>query len=310
MAEIPLAVNVHFRSIGNYVVSHWRGEQPLFLSFWINLVALRVLIFQFQSGLAPRDGENYSEWRLLIIVGAVLFHGVLLTWQMVGVVRSADRHFQTHGNMALVWGAQLGATIMFLLAALYSLEAVQMTFVHESEADRRAALALNRVAGYQLSVSPDQTQMIIDGIIEPGITRAAKQLMEVNPAIQQVSLNSEGGNIFEGRGLSLLFATHKLNTHVEETCASACTSAYIGGQSRSAGAQARFGFHQYRVDGGKSLIVTTTVIEQQRDQELFLQAGVKGGFVRKIFDHPAEAMWWPSLTELLGAGVVHEVASP
>ena len=124
--------------------------------------------------------------------------------------------------------------------------------------------------------------------------------------IELVNLNSVGGNIYEARGLAKLFRTRKLDTHNMHVCASACTTAFVGGLHRSIAPDAKFGFHQYRVDAEYSVIVTDVQKEQDRDAALFLDAGVSKAFVRVMYDQVPQDMWWPTAQELLHAGFIHE----
>lgn len=292
------------RSFQAYVVDHWRGRQSLAWSFWVNLVALRIILFSVQTRLAPVEGEDYSHWRIAVLITAFACHIVLLCWQIVGVIRSADRHFSIHGNMALVWGAQLGATLLFILSTVYALGAVQMTYRLPPE--KRADTKLPAVAeNYVISVSRSGGELFIDGDIEAGITRAVRAQLLASPSIVEVRLNSSGGNIFEARGLYKLFSLHGLATHVVGRCSSACTTAYAGGTLRSASPEAEFGFHQYRMDSPYFTIATNAAAEQRVDEKLFLDAGVSEEFVDMMFHRQADEMWWPSLTALQESGVVH-----
>ena len=291
----------------NYLSEHWRGHHSLARTFWVNLVGLRIVVFMLQNALAPAEGSDYSEmrWPLFALVFAA--HGVLLAWQVVGVIRAAERHFASHGNMALVWGAQLGAVLMFVMSAVYALGAVQMSFVSPAEPDTLAQMEAEHANKYRISISDNAQWVHIDGNIELGITRAFRTLLAEQAEISTVVLESPGGNIYEGRGLARLFADQGLNTHVEGTCASACTIAFAGGHKRSATLDARLGFHQYRVDANYAIIATDASREQLRDTELFLRAGVDPQFVAQAFSHPATSMWWPSMDELLSARFIDSV---
>ncbi len=292
-------------ALNRYLSAHWQGRQPLFWSFWINLVAIRVLVFALQNLLAPLEDQDHHQWRLAVYTAAFLFHVVLLCWQVVGVVRAADRHFGENGNMALVWGAQLGATLTVILSAVYLLGAIQMT-QRRNEVDVIPEIAtLTQPTNASISVSLSGDSLLIDGDIEPGMTRRVERYLLDHASVTQVHLNSNGGNIFEARGLYRLFFTKSLNTHVDNLCASACTTAYVGGVRRTAGNGARFGFHQYRMDLSRAVIVTSAADEQRVDETLFLEAGASAAFVSRMFDTRAEQMWWPSVDYLRTHGVVH-----
>ncbi|MGQ7847113.1 hypothetical protein ACUNV4_21680 [Granulosicoccus sp. 3-233] len=297
----------HHRSLCGYVSTHWQGQQSLAWSFWVNLVALRILVFTLQTMLAPLEGEDYHRWRIPVLVAVVACHVVLLCWQIVGVIRSADRHFSENGNMALVWGVQLSATLMFILSSVYVLGAVQMTNRVEVASSTLDAYSLLVPENYTISVSSSGKRLSIDGDIQAGMTRAVTRHLRENPRIEQVWLDSAGGNIFEARGLYRLFSIHRLATHVEGSCTSACTTAYVGGIERTAGLEAAFGFHQYRMDSPYASLVTTAISEQGLDEQLFLDAGVSREFVSRMFDSRPEEMWWPAAELLREHGVVHEL---
>lgn len=264
-----------------------------------------MLVFWLQATLSPVEDQDYSRWQVQVILAALIVHIPLLSWQIVGTVRSADRHFSSNGNIALVWGTQLGATLMFILSSVYVLGAVQMTLSTSDQKDASARSVEDQTEHYSIIVS--ERELSIEGVIEPGITRAVRQLLIADEGITHVSLTSVGGNVFEARGLSRLFDVRAVTTHVDTVCASACTIAYIGGRVRSASPGAVFGFHQYRMDTAFPLVVTTAESEQSRDQSLFIDAGVAPEFVQIMFDAHAGDMWWPSMDTLQRNRVVHQL---
>ncbi|MFK7993326.1 MAG: hypothetical protein AB8B87_04250 [Granulosicoccus sp.] len=292
-----------------YAKRHWYGQQSLAWSFWFNLVLLRVLVFALQTSLSPTDGEDYRTYRDVILVAVFVFHGLLLLWQLVGVVRAADSHFSEHGTMALVWGSHLGAVLMFLLTAVYTLGAVQMTLKNAEKTDVLALMNDEHASRYSITLSADNYSLLIDGTIELGITRALKATLQQSPQVHTVILNSEGGNIYEGRGLARLIIDKQLDTHVDTLCASACIIAFSGGKVRSSSLRARFGFHQYRLEADYTIIATDVGKEQRRDQQLLLDAGVGTEFVQGVFSQPSASMWWPALEELQDAGFLHSFKS-
>lgn len=292
-----------------YVRRHWHGQQSLAWSFWFNLVAIRSLVFFLQNTLAPDEGTDYLALRGIVLAAVVVFHAILLVWQVVGVVRAADTHFSEHGNMALVWGAQLGAVLMLVLSAVYALGAVQMTIPVPEEADVFAQMEEEHARQYSLRRSEDGRSILINGTIELGITRAVKGFLLENPKIDTVMLESSGGNIYEGRGLAKVIADNALNTHVDKSCASACIIVFAGGKMRSAEASSSFGFHQYRVNADYTIIATDVEKEQRKDEQLLLDAGISKAFVDRVFTHESASMWWPELQDLLNANFLHQITS-
>ncbi|MFK7855462.1 MAG: hypothetical protein AB8B79_15170 [Granulosicoccus sp.] len=232
-------------------------------------------------------------------------HGLLLVWQVVGVVRSAEVHFSTNGNMALVWGAQLGAVLSLILTGVYALEAMQLSQIKRQEQNPFTLIKEERASLYSLTVDKKKSQLTLEGSIELGISKAVRHLFTEHPGITQINLNSPGGNVYEARALAKFFRANELTTKNIDICASACTTAFVGGVYRLAAPGSRFGFHQYRVDADYSIIVTDSGKEQQRDAAFFLESGVSEDFVSVMYNRVSEDMWWPETQELLDVGFLH-----
>ena len=290
-----------------YLLSHWRGKQPLVWSFWANFVGVRLLVFAAQAQwiVGTHSQVQVAEWVVYFFV--LLLHGVLLVWQVVGVIRACDNHFAEHRSLATLWGAQLAAVVLFLMSAVYSLEAVQVTLKPTDTENVFEKINQEHAAQYELNISDSKCELRIEGSLELGITKALRRVLSDNNHINTVVLNSNGGNIYEGRGLAKIFSKYGLNSHVDELCTSACTLAFIGGVHRTAALSAKFGFHQYRVDADYDVIVTDVGKEQARDTVLFLESGVSESFTSKMFKQEASGMWWPELTELASVGFLNAV---
>lgn len=290
-----------------YIRSHWRGDHSLTISFWVNLLAIRLLVFVCQQALLPATGGNYSDKVVQVVILLVLAHGVLFIWQIVGVVRSADKWLSVRGSQATVWGVQLFIVVLFWLSASYALQGWQTTLSAGSGTELVKRLEGEHVSQYRLQLDPSGKQLNINGVIEHGITRRVTEFLQIPNSIDKIVLNSRGGNIHEARGLAKVFRDRKLATHVEVECASACTIAFIGGTTRTIGQSARLGFHQYRVDAAYAVPFADPGNEQRRDQSLFIDAGVSAVFVQTMFRQRASAMWWPTVDELLRGGVAHRI---
>ena len=291
----------------SYFLNHWYGKHPLWQAFWINLVAFRCALFLLQDSLISPDHlqEPLSVWSAIGVL--LLLHGVLFVWQIVGVIRSAENDYAERGTLALVWGTQLMCVVFFFLSASYGLQVYQSTLAQPEDENILETLARERAKRYQLELLDHDKVLQITGQIEPGITKLVEKMLKQEEAINLIRLNSPGGNIFEGRGLSNLFRDQYLNTEVLSECASACTIAFIGGIQRRASRHARIGFHQYRIDADYNVIVTNVEAELEKDRDRYLEAGVNEKFVIKMFNSVADDMWWPDIELLIEAGVVHHV---
>lgn len=290
-----------------YVADHWLGRQSLTWSFWVNLVLLRFVIYVAQMWLRPAEGGDYSDARPAVLILAAFFHLVLFVWQVVGVVCAGEVHIRRRGSIANMWGAQAGILIAFWFTASLALEAWQMALPVPVEDDFVERMQRERAASYRIDVPADGRTVSISGTIALGITRSFSNRLKRHPDVQTVMLASDGGNIFEARGLSKLIRTNGLDTLVERQCNSACTTVFVGGRKRTLAEGAVLGFHQYRVEADYAVLGTNPATQQQRDRALYSEQGVKAWFLEKMFNAPPDRLWFPSTQELLSSGVVNHI---
>ena len=70
---------------------------------------------------------------------------------------------------------------------------------------------------------------------------------------------------------------------------------------------ANLAFHRYHLDYRN---VEDIEKEQEKDLHIFRLKGIKQEFIEKLYDASHEALWIPSIDELLSAGVIHGVLDP
>jgi hypothetical protein len=294
------------RAIWSYIARHWRGEQGLAWSFWVNFLALRIVIFLGQDALLPDEGKDYSTMPLVVLGLLILFHIVVFLWQIVGVLRAGEVFLKDTGSQAAVWGAQIALIAAFWLTASYSLAAWQTILPALEEENYLIRMDREHRSRYAITTVDNDT-LLIDGLMELGITKALTKVLAPGHPYRTVILNSVGGNVYEARGLARLFRENGIATRVEDSCSSACTAAFIGGTKRSLGKGAKLGFHQYRIDANYSLVNVNPIEEQARDRALFEASNVSPWFLDRMFHRESHDMWYPHHTELIRAGVVNAV---
>ena len=160
---------------------------------------------------------------------------------------------------------------------------------------------------YQLRVVLEERAIIIDGQIANGLSRDIKVLLAEERSINKIVLNSDGGRIFEARGVARQIIERGLDTFVVGHCRSACTIAFMAGKTRSLGENGQLGFHSYRLNGVMAFVDPEE--EQEKDRAFFLRQGLDPGFVERIFATPHSDMWQPHAERLLDAGVIHQIVS-
>ncbi len=166
-----------------------------------------------------------------------------------------------------------------------------------------AAAAEAPAAPYTLSLSDDRSRVDLQGFIDFGITRALTELVETEPGIRILRLQSPGGRVAEARGLVTVVKRFDLATRAQGDCASACTMVFIAGQERALEPGARLGFHGYDLRSPVFGLLDPEV-EMARDSAIFLEAGVDAGFMARAMAIPPRAMWFPTRPQLIAAGVI------
>lgn len=276
-------------------------------SFWVNLVALRVLVFVLQEFLGARLGQDFRDSWVFVLLFAVSVHGVLFVWQAVGVIRAAEAHIRALGSIAPVWGAQIGLIVAVLWVGIHTHEAWRMAFPVPDRQGLQSEIEAERAAKYSIVPSGDGRSLILSGSLELGISGRLTEQLQAYPEVERIVLTSTGGNIYQARGLSKTIRENGLDTLVTSECSSACTTVFIGGSRRQMASGGKLGFHQYRIDANYAVLRANPLLEQERDRAIFLRSGVAAWFLDKMFDSGASGMWYPGVSELIDARVVTSV---
>ena len=156
---------------------------------------------------------------------------------------------------------------------------------------------------YTLTLSPDQSRIDLQGRIDFGVTRDLTALLEVEPGVRTLRLQSPGGRVAEARGLVKLVERFALATRAQGDCASACTLVFIAGLSRGLDPGARLGFHGYDLRSPVFGLIDPEA-EMARDSAVFRKAGVDDAFMERARAVPHREMWFPTRHDLIGAGVI------
>jgi hypothetical protein len=292
----------------SYLMAHWLGKIPLAITLWVNLVTLLIVISCAELFLLSRFAADPTQLISLTLFSLFLTRLVIYPWQLIGLLRAIEFDYLERKNIMKTRALQGFALLTILFTLVYCLEVIQGT-LHYLEQVESYSRPGEKVA-YQLDVSEDQQHLIIRGDLDIGITTAVRSTIEAHPQIRSVVLQSRGGHIYEGRGLAKLFTEHDIDTYVYEECSSACTTAFIGGKQRYIGTQGKLGFHQYRVVTTKTsqfVHFYNLRAEQQRDLAVFKARGIDQAFLNRVFDQPANRIWFPDHSTLLGAQIVHDV---
>jgi hypothetical protein len=294
--------------MGGYLRTHWAGRQALAWSFWINFVLLFAAIILIEPAIRP-DAADRTWWSIAAAIAYLIVgHLLIYPWQVVGVLRACSRRLQGGGDSVMVTAAQ-GAIVVSVVAALLTMSTTLHSILATPPrpAPERALAELeSRVPDYQIELLAGRSLISIDGGFDVGLTRDLETLLQREPAVQGVVLNSDGGRIYEARGVARLIRKHHLRTYVYRMCQSACTTAFIAGQERYLGEQGRLGFHQYRLLQARHPFIDPKA-EEEKDRAFYQAQGIAPALLARVFATPHSSMWYPDPAELLQANVIHRL---
>lgn len=292
----------------DYIRNHWSGSQSLFRSFWINLILLRLAIVYLERFTRPPFIVEPKVAITATIAFFVVCQLVVLPWQIVGVLRSCDRYLAALNSIVWAWAIQFGIAASLILTLISVYSGFQSLFVDRRNVLDAVAPERLRAGRYRLTLTDDGRLIHLKGDFEFGITGKMEALLRQHRDVEGIVLSSDGGQVYEGRGVANLIVGYGLDTYVFETCKSACATAFIGGATRTLGTNGKLGFHQYRLDAGFANPLVDAGAEQEKDRRFYADRNIDAGFLRRVFDRPHDEIWFPDREELLAAGVVHRIA--
>lgn len=290
--------------IAAWLIDHWRGRHSLGFSVIFTLLAVGLIVQWLEPLVTGWFLNSPTTYQIISVGWLILTRLILFPWQFVGVLRAAARHFEEHRQSLVLLATQglvltsIALTFGYTVTSLQTLSGYREKLAIETNQD---------IQGYSIKLDATKKSLAVTGELEFGIVETVTQQLNNHPQIAEIILTSPGGQIYEGRGLGLLFHQRKLNTVVTEICASACTTAFIGGTQRTLGSHGKIGFHRYGIDNSRQKQITafqSLADEEAKDLAFFRQQGVDENFLKTIFVTAHEDLHFPTPAELLEAGFV------
>ena len=289
-------------NIHTYLLNHWQGNHSLAKSFWINTAPF-IVIFLFIFNLLFQINSVIIQVRLNLLLFIVTYIAIL-PWQIVGIVRCIVRHIKHQKKVIfpvlIIFFLLLELTFFswFLFRSQQNLiDGVYVSVDYFNKGD------------YEVSLDEFyENTILVKGEFDLGISNELERVLKINPQTKTIAFDSNGGLDFEARKLFSIIKEKGLNTYIPEYCASACITAFIGGEKRQMSSKAMLGFHQF-----SNAFNTKEYTENQLKDTLYdtikfyKQQGIDKEFVKRFFKTPPEEMWYPRNEELLKQGVVTEV---
>lgn len=307
MTSAPPAEGAGF--LTGYLRGHWRGRQSLAWSFWVNLVLLRAAILMLDRFTRPPFLEDPAVVAAVTVAFILIFHVAVFAWQVVGVVRACDAYQSDAGAGAVVFITHIGVAGATAVTLTSAVGALLVLFQEPEGEPAYLAWERDRAARYDLAPdSDDPTLLRFTGALELGVTKKLAALLQGNPDIRGIVLDGPGGHVYEGRGMAKLIQRYGLDTFVFRQCSSACTTAFIAGETRVLGPQGRLGFHQHWMDADYPVHLADEEAEMRKDLAFYEAQGITAAFRAQVFVTRHDGLWFPTIQEMLAAGVVHRIS--
>lgn len=275
-----------------YLRRHWRGELHLLVALVASgaLVWLVVQAIELGARALPLTEQPLAGALLWIAEIAVLIAGAL--WWGTGVLRSAIGHGAAGGSMLVSLAAALTGVGAFVWAGAFWWQSARHV------APDVWAILTGSAPPAAVRVEAGGRQLVLEGDLEFGSTRALRRALAAHPAVQQVRLESRGGRVAEGLALGRLIAERNLDTLVRGECSSACVTAFAGGRERRIAPAAKIGLHSAGGAGASA----TSVAAANRASDAFIAA--RGVDLRVLDKGSAVAhsdIWFPPPMVLLAS---------
>lgn len=287
---------------GSYLQRHWRGQLPLARSYWVNGVAVNIILTIAALVATGFGTSRYLQAFAWAFLGLIALTIVLRTWSLVGIWRSAGRHAARGGST--FWG--FVARIMVVLGVLVFLAQTPALWLQTKEF---AQIAVGRDPIGQaaaLSVSKDGSTIDLDGYIVAGSVSDLADVLDQAPGVKLIRLASQGGRIAPALDMADMIRERGLETRVDSSCESACTLLFLAGKLRTASPIAQVGFHQPDFPGVSPQEREAMIAENRSD---YVSAGIDRSFVDRIMKVPPNEIWYPGHQELIDAGVLTDIVA-
>ena len=162
------------------------------------------------------------------------------------------------------------------------------------------------ISSHQIRLVNAGFEIEFSGGMGQGSADELSRMLDANPGVRVVHLNSPGGLVGEGRRMMDIIQRHLLITTTDNYCLSACTLAFLGGRERYLAPGAHLGFHSEYSDKISEAQVEDS---QHQDEVTMISLGIPSDFVEKAFATPKGRIWIPKVGELEDAHVITGVSS-
>jgi hypothetical protein len=289
------------------------------------------------DGIAAYDAGDFI--RAIKLLQPLADQGVAAAQTHLGLMYDEGDGVALDDAKAIEWyrlaAAQDDVLSLYLMRTMYDLGEGVAEDNDKAVEWYRLAAALNNVYSRNLVESYDK--FAIDGQVLVFDTRNSEindidagwleDILMFNPDIATLSLASDGGDPESAFLMAALIIDFGLDTHVVETCASACPYMFLAGTNRSMERNARLGFHQTRWEAEAmqqfyeewqigfgwqdtfdfaAWAYSDGANDVMLGLRFMIERGVDPLFAITALETRSDDIWFPTSLELTAAGVLTE----
>jgi len=290
-------------AVREYILRHWNGENTLAYAYWVNNVALSVILIIAVKILSNTQEIQsiYLSASLGLIYYLIIFP-VFWVWVCKGLWETTRKRIRNMDRVILPYLVQVLIVISVIQVGViytnnYSLQIVEFVKILSGNDPYGKA---------SITLLQDKKSALLTGGIGAGSSGDVEDFLVSNPNVNRFVLDSPGGRLAEVKMIAALVKQQQINTYVEGQCLSGCTFIFLSGKERSATPKAKLGFHSPTLSG----------IDDTQQQEankmmgqFYRNAHLSESFITKALNTPSNKMWFPSHQELIDNRVVTKTSS-
>ncbi|MGQ3050271.1 MAG: hypothetical protein ACT6S0_00670 [Roseateles sp.] len=288
-------------STAGYFTRHWRGEQSLPRSYWVNNFLVAVPLSMVLAGVmswVSVKGDSLQVSAIVLLLGMPLLLA-LDAWCKVGAWRAATNYLRESGSLLWGWLARITLALGVLHLLLFTL----FGFLPEVGGFWQMARGIDPIGHAKMSLSADGRSLRLDGVIGMGDGERLRAMLGSEGArgIKRVELSSPGGRVREAERMATALKAHGHEARAVGTCASACTLVFLAGSPRQLAPTGQLGFHR------ASTGTYNPVFEELANQELaktYRELGLPQVMIDKTLDTPSRSMWFAPRADLLAYALI------
>lgn len=287
--------------LADYMVTHWRGEQSLAQSFWVNNILLALPLMAALTGVMSwiqMKGDALQAGSIAMLIGWPLML-VLDTWCVVGCWRSVRGYVDANGS--LLWAAL--ARLILFFSAVQILASLFIGFIPQVPEFWKMARGIDPIGQAEMKISADGHTLHFQGPIGMGDARRMGKLLETAPNVKSFELASPGGRLAEAEDMVVLMRKRGATTRAVGDCQSACTLLFLAGNQRQLMPGAQLGFH--RASTG-TYNPAFEEIANQHLAETYRKMDLPEDYIQRTLKTSSRSMWYPSPEDLVRHQLIQE----